>query len=59
MEICQAFEIHIKNKEEEKTIKCSHPNPDIGICLRINYDLWFLNIQYKDLCQNKIKNIKQ
>jgi hypothetical protein len=59
MEICQALETLIKNKDEEKTIKCSHPESDIGICLKINYDLWLLNIQHKDLCQNKTKNIKQ
>ncbi len=59
MEICEALEIHIKNKDEEKHIKCSHPESDVQVCLKISYDLWFLNIQYKNLCQNKTKNIKQ
>ena len=58
MDICQKLEADISKQENERNIRCTHPNSDKQICVEINYNLWLLNIQYNNLCQNKTKIIK-
>jgi len=53
--ICQNLQNKINELQEKQNLYCGNKNTNESICVKLSYDVWSLQIQKRNICQNNLK----